>query len=70
MRLTRDSFIRVKSKDREAFVILEEKVLHLQKSFYGICDSGDYCGLKIEDPVIDVLEMTRTGSDQTLFTEM
>lgn len=60
----------VKLEDREAFRILEDGELHLQKPLYEVYDVGNYWGLTMEDHLTGDIYMIATTGEQALFTEM
>lgn len=62
-------FVRVKRPDRVLFDTKENEILLLNKPLYGVCNAGDYWGLKISDHVTDDLGMydTEAYEDSTLF---
>lgn len=60
--------IKVKNVDRHLIRLKENELLHLIKLLYGLCDSCEYCGLKIHDHVVEDLGMTPNIGNTALYT--
>lgn len=66
-KLTRAVYLNPKPEDRHLFGLLTDYLLKLVKPLYGLCDSGDYWNITIDDHLKHDLCMTKAVSDVSLY---
>lgn len=68
--MSRRIFILHKREDVEIIGINDEEMLELLCPPYGVCDGGDYWGIKIHFHVEKNLEMSPTTGETALYLKM
>lgn len=65
--MNRDVFIDAEPKDHQLFNLAQNEVLQLNLPLYGVCDTGDYWGITINEHNENNLSMLPAPSDQSLY---
>lgn len=64
--MMRTVYLRPKSEDMILFDVSKYELLKLVKPLYGLCNSGDYWNVTIDNHLINSLKMERAISDTSM----